>query len=149
VHAALQDASGNVAPVESLSGRRVMSFCGIGNPQAFEQQLDRAAAVRVASLRFSDHYRYARHDLLRLMRQAAELRAEMIVTTEKDWIKLRPLLEQQPAERFGHCAIWRIRLEIRFENEDEALLLRQISRASEVLSSLSRLVAVPAEAVGA
>ncbi|WP_428937068.1 tetraacyldisaccharide 4'-kinase [Fontivita pretiosa] len=151
VHADLRDAAGNVAPVESLSGRRIVSFCGIGNPDAFEQQLDRAGAVRVASLRFADHHQYELHDLVELTDRAADLHADMIVTTEKDWIKLRGLLEHapQPEQRFAARVIWRIGLTIGFLNDDEAELLGQISRAARGLSSLSLPAAAPAEAAGA
>jgi len=151
VHADLRNAAGNVAPVEALSGRRIVSFCGIGNPQAFEQQLDRAGAVRVASLRFSDHHQYELHDVVELTDRAADLHADMILTTEKDWIKLRGLLERarQPGERSVGSGIWRIGLRIGFVNDDEAGLLRQISRAARGLSPLSLPAAAPSAAAGA
>jgi len=40
---------------------------------------------------FLDHHWYTRDDLARLERRAAELGVDALVTTEKDWMRLRGL----------------------------------------------------------
>jgi tetraacyldisaccharide 4'-kinase len=77
-------------PVESLRGRAVAAFCGIGNPAAFRRTLEGLGA-RVGEFRtFPDHHAYTRDDVDDLTRWAGTLPAEMMIaTTQKDWVKLR------------------------------------------------------------
>ena len=44
---------------QTLDGRRVLAFSGIGNPAAFERSLADAGVNVVACRRFGDHHRYA------------------------------------------------------------------------------------------
>jgi len=43
---------------------------------------------------YADHHDYTSHDIERLTARAAELQAELIVTTEKDACKLASLLQR-------------------------------------------------------
>jgi tetraacyldisaccharide 4'-kinase len=104
--------------LEDARGRRVFAFCGIGNPEAFERQLARSATV-VGSRRFGDHHAYSAFDLKAVCESARASGAQMLVTTEKDWVKL----ERLPTGGFPLVAI---RLELRFENDDGARLMDQI-----------------------
>ena len=42
----------------------------------------------VDHLEFKDHYRYKRADISLIQKRAAEIGTALIVTTEKDWVKL-------------------------------------------------------------
>lgn len=77
-------------PVESLRGRAVGAFCGIGNPAGFRRTLE-GLGTRVVDLRaFRDHHGYSRADVEDLARWAAGLPADaLVLTTQKDWVKLR------------------------------------------------------------
>jgi tetraacyldisaccharide 4'-kinase len=77
-------------PSGALKGRPVYGFCGIGNPAAFRRTLeDLGAAVR-AFRTFPDHHPYSRDDVGELGRWAADAPADgLLVTTQKDWVKLR------------------------------------------------------------
>ncbi|AMV28484.1 Tetraacyldisaccharide 4'-kinase [Gemmata sp. SH-PL17] len=91
--------------VESLGGKTVGGFCGIGNPAAFRHTLESLGA-RIADFRtFPDHHAYTREDVDDLNRWAASLHSDAaIVTTQKDWVKLRvPTLGGRPlrAVRIG------------------------------------------------
>ena len=44
-------------------------------------------------LEFNDHFRYKSSDIQMIKERIKELKADMVVTTEKDWIKLEPDLE--------------------------------------------------------
>ena len=58
-------ASGKQAPLESLPGRPVVAFCGIGNPAGFRRTL--AGCGSMADFReFPDHHAYTPRDLDRL-----------------------------------------------------------------------------------
>jgi tetraacyldisaccharide 4'-kinase len=76
--------------LELLKGRNVAGFCGIGNPRAFRLTLE-SLGSRIVDFRvFPDHHRYTRNDVEDLTRWASGLPAEaMLVTTQKDWVKLR------------------------------------------------------------
>lgn len=92
-------------PVESLQGRAVGAFCGIGNPAAFRHTLE-ALGARVVELRaFPDHHAYTRGDVEALSRWADRMPPDTgLATTQKDWVKLRvPELAGRPlrAVRIG------------------------------------------------
>ncbi|WP_439626455.1 tetraacyldisaccharide 4'-kinase [Gemmata sp.] len=92
-------------PVESLAGKSVAAFCGIGNPTAFRRTLETLGASLVSFRSFPDHHAYSRSDVDELGRWAETLPADALVaTTQKDWVKLRvPELAGRPlrAVRIG------------------------------------------------
>jgi tetraacyldisaccharide 4'-kinase len=80
-----------VVPLASLREARLVGFAGIGSPARFRRTLQEAKAGTLDFREFADHHWYTRDDLARLERRAAELDAHGFVTTEKDWVRLRPL----------------------------------------------------------
>ena len=78
--------SGTRHGLERLAGRRVLAAAGIADPESLAVQL-RATGADVQLLAYQDHHRYADDDLARLVRGAA--RADYVVITEKDAVKLR------------------------------------------------------------
>jgi tetraacyldisaccharide 4'-kinase len=64
------------------------AFCGVGNPQAFFQDLRRWGFHLVGQKIFSDHHRYAPKELAGLEETAHALGAQAILTTEKDAMNL-------------------------------------------------------------
>jgi tetraacyldisaccharide 4'-kinase len=85
----LIDADGAAAPLEGLRGRDVAAFCGIGNPEGFRRTilplLDSLRDLRV----FPDHHDYTATDVASLRRWANDLGANLVLTTQKDLVKLR------------------------------------------------------------
>jgi tetraacyldisaccharide-1-P 4'-kinase len=79
---------GNPAPLNFLKGQTAVALSAIGNPAAFEEELKRMGAVRVIPRRFSDHRVFSDHDLSDI-ESHAEREHAVIVTTEKDFVKLR------------------------------------------------------------
>ena len=82
---------GRVLPLAALDGRRVLAFCGIGGPESFRRTLHRLGAVVVAFVTFPDHHPYTHSELADLIRAAEDHGAEVLVTTEKDSMRLRRL----------------------------------------------------------
>jgi tetraacyldisaccharide 4'-kinase len=80
-----------VVPLAMLGPRRLFAFAGIGSPAGFRRTLAEAAAGVVEFREFPDHHWYTREELAGLDRRAAEVGADGFVTTEKDWVRLRPL----------------------------------------------------------
>ncbi|WZO97930.1 tetraacyldisaccharide 4'-kinase [Isosphaeraceae bacterium EP7] len=86
----LIDSSGGSSPPADLAGKRVVAFCGIGNPEAFRRTLAGLGADPVSFRAFADHYPYsAAQDVSDLSAWAAEHGAELALTTQKDLVKLR------------------------------------------------------------
>jgi tetraacyldisaccharide 4'-kinase len=80
-------------PLARLAGARVVPFAGIAAPGAFAatlRDLDVAGELVV----FRDHHWYSADDLRALERRAAG--ADALVTTEKDWVRLRGRLRAGP-----------------------------------------------------
>lgn len=85
----LVDGDGEPSPIDGLAGRPVAAFCGIGNPEGFRRTLE-GLGCRVVDLRvFPDHHPYSAEDVADLTRWAAGHEAELILTTQKDLVKLR------------------------------------------------------------
>lgn len=85
----LVDGDGGATPLDGLADRRVAAFCGIGNPEGFRRTLE-GLGCRVADLRvFPDHHPYTADDVANLTAWAAANEAELILTTQKDLVKLR------------------------------------------------------------
>jgi tetraacyldisaccharide 4'-kinase len=71
-----------------LRGRRIFAFSGIATPESFEKFLRDLGALLVGRERFLDHYRYTPEDLGNLFDAAERERAECLVTTEKDAVRI-------------------------------------------------------------
>ena len=85
----LLDGEGIASPLDGLAGRSVAAFCGLGNPQGFRMTLE-SLGCRVADLRvFPDHHPYTADDVSDLIRWVDSVRPELVLTTQKDLVKLR------------------------------------------------------------
>jgi tetraacyldisaccharide 4'-kinase len=78
-------------PLDHLAGKRLAAFAGIAAPTAFAQTLDELGVDVSDWIPFADHHWYSGEDLARLDARAATTGAEGLVTTEKDWVRLRML----------------------------------------------------------
>jgi tetraacyldisaccharide 4'-kinase len=87
-------------------GLRLCGFCGIGNPQGFQDQLaDWEGALFLKA--FPDHMRYTDREVEWLILQKKKLGADFLVTTDKDWVKVASQFKARK-ERI-------LRLRIRYE----------------------------------
>jgi len=102
--------TGDVLPPHALYGRAIGAFCAVGAPQLFESDLAHYRARIVFFRSFRDHHWYTPREVDRMFREATAAGAELLVTTEKDWIRLEslPLPETAP--------LYVARLEARFED---------------------------------
>ncbi len=78
---------------ERLSGRKALAFAGIGRPEKFFATLAELGAEIVETRSFADHHAYAPAEIASLRARAAALDA-LVVTTEKDAVRLRPELRK-------------------------------------------------------
>ena len=79
---------GERLPLEALDGARIAAFSGIASPESFENMLRAFGAEIRYNRRFLDHHRFTRGELERLYRRAERAELDMIVTTEKDAVRL-------------------------------------------------------------
>ncbi len=85
----LRTLSGKDLPLNVLSGKAALAFCGIGNPSSFKDTLLRMQAEVKEFIVFRDHHRYGNRDMERVRKIAGQCNAGWIVTTEKDIIRLK------------------------------------------------------------
>jgi tetraacyldisaccharide 4'-kinase len=85
----LVDASGRVQPLEDLGNRSIAAFCGIGNPEGFRRTLEPRCAALAGFRTFPDHHPSNAADLADLAAWSRNLGDDLILTTQKDLVKLR------------------------------------------------------------
>ena len=83
---------GEVFDVKKLQDQPVAAFSGIANPNDFRRLLEQSGARVVYYHPFPDHHEYTMSDLKHIENSARELGAKLILTTEKDAIKIKPSL---------------------------------------------------------
>jgi tetraacyldisaccharide 4'-kinase len=88
---ALAVPEGRALPPASLGGRRLLAFAGLGSPRGFADTLSAAGVDMAGLIEYPDHHWFAEGDLEDLARHAGAIGAEGLITTEKDWIRLRSL----------------------------------------------------------
>jgi len=92
----------------------VVAFCGIARPGQFFAGLEGAGLHVASRIAFADHQRYVQHDIDCILDAARTTRAAALITTEKDRVRLAPLLSSIPASLPLETA------GLRVEIEDEA-----------------------------
>jgi tetraacyldisaccharide 4'-kinase len=90
---------GRAAGVESLRGRRVLLLAGIARPGGFRRTLAALGAEVAAEAVFPDHHRFEAADLAGALRAAEAARCELVVTTEKDAVRLPAAAAADPRVR--------------------------------------------------
>jgi tetraacyldisaccharide 4'-kinase len=90
VHAprALVDHQGRKEPLDSLAGKPVAAFCGLGNPDGFRRTLEKSGYQVIAFREYADHYRYTRTDVESLAAWADAQSIHAVVCAHKDLVKL-------------------------------------------------------------
>jgi tetraacyldisaccharide 4'-kinase len=78
-------------PLERLRGARLVPFAGIASPSGFRATLDELGVRMDALIGFRDHHWYDERDLAALEARAETAGVDGLVTTEKDWVRLRAL----------------------------------------------------------
>ena len=105
----LVNADGTTTPLESLAGSRVAAFCGIGNPEAFWAGLE-----TVATRAFPDHHLYNDAELAELAGWAEGHRADVLLTTRKDLVKI-------PHARLRQTPLWAVEIGVRWISGQDIL----------------------------
>lgn len=108
----VKNLSGESVDLSAMKDKRVFAFCGIGSPGGFICTLEGMGCIVEGKSVFQDHHVYSAADLLRIREDADKCGAEMIVTTQKDAVRL-----DLPDNSEMRICYPRIRIEV--QNGDE------------------------------
>ncbi|MGQ9636987.1 MAG: tetraacyldisaccharide 4'-kinase [Thermodesulfobacteriota bacterium] len=101
---------GEIEDLSSMKGKKVFAFSGIAHPEAFFSLLEKVGVDLQGEKIFPDHYFYTPLDLERIRREAEGV--EVVVTTEKDLMKLRTI-------SFYSIPLKALRIEVKIWEEEE------------------------------
>jgi len=89
----LYTATKETVEIASLQGERSVLLSGIGNPSSFEDSMRKAGIAFQEHFIFADHFDYQQHlsQLGPIQEYVAKHRIKWVITTEKDYAKLRHL----------------------------------------------------------
>ncbi|MGC9454925.1 MAG: tetraacyldisaccharide 4'-kinase [Phycisphaerae bacterium] len=93
------DEQGNRRPLSDLQGRMVCAFCGLADPDSFFVMLSNLGVRLVSRHPLDDHFRYDADSVERLCLSCQErsgCRANLHVTTQKDYVKLKGIPANRP-----------------------------------------------------
>jgi tetraacyldisaccharide 4'-kinase len=80
-----------VCDLASVRGKSAVVFSGIARPESFRKSVS-DLGVNILSFRaFGDHYPFNREELIKLEEERKHLHGEMLITTEKDWARIRDI----------------------------------------------------------
>jgi len=99
-------------PLEKLKGLCVAALSAIARPESFESFLEQLGAELVLTDHYADHHRYTMEELTGFVTQAKKANADMIVTTEKDAVRM-------PALKCCDVPIYYLRIQIDIFNGRE------------------------------
>jgi tetraacyldisaccharide 4'-kinase len=106
----------------------VIGFAGIARPEKFFATLRNNGARLIDTLAFPDHHRYSKRDARRLLKAAKEQNA-MLVTTEKDFVRLADEEDTALGELRHRCRPFPIAIEFDDAAAVKALLSAAIAKA--------------------
>jgi tetraacyldisaccharide 4'-kinase len=106
---------------------RPLAFCGIARPESFTKMLAAQGYEPMDTVIFPDHYAYDDGAVHQLIARARQVEANGFVTTEKDAVKLTPIL-QDYLETVGPVVVARLGVELLDEQESLTQLVAMVGR---------------------
>jgi tetraacyldisaccharide 4'-kinase len=86
-------ASGTSVESKGIENKKALAFSAIGNPSSFENSLKTLKVRLIKHRTFRDHHPYKSKEISDLGREAKELKADFLITTEKDSVRI-PLIKE-------------------------------------------------------
>lgn len=83
---------------DGCAGKRVAAFAGIAQPKRLAVSIREMGAEMAALTPFPDHHDYRPADIRKIMETARDSGADLLVTTEKDWVRLASLAVRWPMD---------------------------------------------------
>ncbi len=88
--------TGKKISLSSLENKKMVGFCGIARPEGFASSLDHLGIDAPYIITFKDHHPYGVKDVERLAMTFNQVKAQYLITTEKDAVKLDGLFHALP-----------------------------------------------------
>ena len=104
-----------------------LAFCGIARPENFTKMLAAQGYEPMDTMIFPDHHAYDDGDIHRLIERGRQVDANGLVTTEKDAVKLTPILHDH-LETVGPIVVARLSVELLDEQESLSQLVAMVGR---------------------
>ncbi len=99
-------------PVTQIPTDPFVAISGIAHPDTFEDSLIRAGIRFEKHLRYEDHHHYTSGDWERIQKFMQKLNTNQLITTMKDFIKLKPFLHSQKGYQ-----IFVLKIQVRLSDE--------------------------------
>jgi tetraacyldisaccharide 4'-kinase len=109
--------------LKSYEVERVFLTAGIGDPAAFAKLIAGFGCHVVGTYWVADHHVLTKREIILIGKQAQEANADIVLTTEKDWVKMKLQMPQA-----SDLSVGVVKLELGFRNGDEERLLELISK---------------------
>jgi tetraacyldisaccharide 4'-kinase len=109
--------------VSQLRNKKLFLFCGIAKPESFFFLLQETGLKIGGTRTFADHHRFTAKDLDQLCKSARLSACEGLVTTEKDFVKIKGLPVSLP--------VWVAPLVLTASDEFDQFVLNRVAAASE------------------
>jgi len=106
---------------KTLKDKKVVLLSGIGDPKHFQETAKSNGCIIVGEKALRDHFIYTAELLSEIIEFAISLKADYILTTEKDWVKIGPL---NPKFFF---AVLKVELKLIGENNIEIFLGKHLN----------------------
>ncbi len=87
---------GEIIAFDQIKNKRIMAFAGIAKPLSFFRTIESSGAEIVRSISLPDHCNYSKRKLDFISKEFIKAKAEMLVTTAKDAVKLPLILKFLP-----------------------------------------------------
>jgi tetraacyldisaccharide 4'-kinase len=81
-------ANGEKKPLEYIKHKKIICVSGLADNDSFIKTIQRLDGIVCRNLPYIDHHSYAEYDLIQLKNILQDLNINIVVTTEKDWVKL-------------------------------------------------------------
>ena len=102
-----------------IRGKRVVGFCGLGNPESFYNSLNDIGCEIREFMKFRDHHIYKLSDINKIIRVCKNENCHAAVTTLKDAVKLEQIWTAE-------IPLYYLEITIKFEKEAEFFKLLDI-----------------------
>ena len=109
-------------PLAYISGKKVALLAGIADPGYFAWMVNNLGCEITDRFYYTDHYAYREEDMAFVSRKCAEHGVHIIITTEKDAVRLRRL-KNMPRQ----AEIFALRVDSRINSNEERIINRLYS----------------------
>lgn len=83
--------TGERVDLDFIHGKKIAAFSGIAQPESFENSLIQLGGTLVYTKRYADHHRFSQQEILNVINRSKIRQADIILTTQKDAVRIARL----------------------------------------------------------